>query len=172
MLSPNHSEHSDTILIQKAIASGIRFLAIREHSEKQIEQKLLKKGFASHIINESLTSLCSRGYLSNERYCFSFVDSKKQKGQGPIRIEYELQQQAIPQSLIDHALKYDQNEWDHLCLYVLQKKNQKHPIEKSHSSGKQYYSLEKAKLIRFMQYRGFSLSQIQWAFKQLISSFH
>ncbi len=80
---------------KKAISSGCRMLAIREHSEKQIRLKLLKKGLGLQAVNHCLDYLNNENWLSETRFCNAFIRSKAAKGQGLIRIELELLQQNI-----------------------------------------------------------------------------
>ena len=90
--------------VQKAINSGCRMLVVREHSEKQIRLKLIQKGFGLESVDRCVDYLVSENWLSESRFCNAFIRSKAGKGQGLVRIEFELQQQGIQQSIIELQL--------------------------------------------------------------------
>jgi len=73
----------------------LRLLARREHSKKELLQKLVAKGFnkilAANIINE----LVQEGWQDDLRYAENYARSRIQKGYGPVRIAYELQQNGV-----------------------------------------------------------------------------
>jgi len=163
---------------QKAINSACRMLGIREHSEKQIRIKLIKKGFDRNEITEAVEFLYESSWLSNERFCGSFIRSKAGKGQGKIRIEFELQQNEISQILIDNAFEQENINWQAECERVLVKK------VLSCCSNNDFYDVtfidnelkvtnrklefkNKLKIERFMKYRGFEPGQVKKAFLKM-----
>ena len=64
----------------------LRLLARREHSKKELLQKLVSKGFnkilAANIINE----LVQEGWQDDLRYAENYARSRLLKGYGPARI--------------------------------------------------------------------------------------
>jgi len=172
--------------IKDAIHSGCRMLAIREHSRQQIRLKLIKKGFKKEAINRSIEYLIDENWLSETRFCNSFIRSKASKGQGLIRIESELLNLGICQSMIEQQLELEYISWQQICERVLLKKIRLSSnlfgttlLELVHSSdGKNQTKLvtkskkQKAKLENFLRYRGFSTEEIKIATKKYISNEH
>jgi len=172
---------------QKAINSACRMLGIREHSEKQIRIKLIKKGFDKKEIIDAIEFLYQSSWLSNERFCGAFIRSKVGKGQGKVRIEYELLQNEIAQNLIDDAFGQENVNWQFECEKVLTKKILTYCSANKighESAGYNDISAEiflddevkianskldfnhKLKIERFMKYRGFEQDQIKKAFSK------
>ena len=108
--------------VKKAISSGCRMLAIREHSERQIRIKLIKKGFEREAINHCVDYLHNENWLSETRFCNGFIRARTGKGQGLNRIESELQGQNIDQTIIDRQLELEDIDWQQVCESALLKK--------------------------------------------------
>lgn len=73
----------------------LRWLAAREYSKKELQQKLAAKGIQSALVDEVINELAESGYQNDSRFAESFARSRILKGYGPVRIEYELQQKGI-----------------------------------------------------------------------------
>lgn len=73
----------------------LRLLAMREHSKKELQQKLAAKGFGRNDALEAIDELAREGFQSDARYAESYARSRILKGYGPIRIVYELKQAGI-----------------------------------------------------------------------------
>ncbi len=159
--------------VKKAIESGCRMLAIREHSEKQIRLKLAQKGFDLQAIKSTVDYLMTENWLSETRFCNAYIRSKASKGQGLVRIRAELQHQEIQQVVIDQELKEEDIDWQGVCEDVLIKKLKStlgsrfelkqidEPFEINKKKVKQ-----KLKLENFLRYRGFSGEEIKIAMKK------
>lgn len=172
--------------VKKAISSGCRMLAIREHSEQQIRIKLIKKGFERETINQCVDYLYNQNWLSETRFCNGFIRSRAEKGQGLIRIESELQAQNIQRTTIDQQLELEDIDWQQACERALLKKvrplldcfdetvldinNGYDGLVRTKSivmTGK-----NKIKLENFLRYRGFSLEEIKIATNKYLSIEH
>ena len=164
-----------SVELQKAIASGCRMLAIREHSEKQIRTKLLKKGFSKLVANLCVDYLLEHDWLSESRFCNVFIRSRANKGQGLQRIVAELAQQQIAQSIIKQELAIEEIDWQSICETTLLKKISVFPTyNKKIINGTSHYLQsvnikEFKKLENFLRYRGFSNEEIKFATKQYLS---
>jgi len=152
-------EHAEAI--KKAISSACRMLAIREHSKKQIAEKLAKKGFASETIQTALVYLIDENWLSESRFCSSFIRSKSAKGHGLMRIETELRQQNISQDCIGQTLLEDPVDWQNVCEQALLKKIRAYSMTDKKLI-KQDFN-RRVKLEKFLRYRGFSAEEIKTA---------
>ncbi|HMB73691.1 MAG TPA: regulatory protein RecX [Gammaproteobacteria bacterium] len=132
---------------------ALNALARREHSRLELERKLDARGYATQVIAATLDALESSGLIDVERFCDSFVRSRKSRGQGPARIERELTERGIDSAAATLALSQCE-DWNALARNVRQRKfGERIPREYK----------ERAKQMRFLQYRGFSHEQIRAA---------
>jgi regulatory protein len=93
-----------------------------------------------------LDQLRQGGLQSDERFCESFVESRVNKGQGPVRIRRELKERGIEAELSDRYLEIYDGEWRDLLRQVHDAK---------FGQGQVRESKELAKRARFLEYRGF-----------------
>ncbi|MDQ7048497.1 MAG: regulatory protein RecX [Enterobacterales bacterium] len=167
---------------QQALSSACRMLAIREHSERQIRQKLSKKGFSTEVLDPCINYLIEENWLCEKRFCHLYIRSKAAKGQGEIRIVNELQKQGLDKLTIDQGLHEELIDWQNICDQTLEKKLRLvpdyQPILESCVADDQRHMLlnknwplkQRIKLERFLRYRGFSEQQIKLSIKNYLSN--
>jgi len=132
--------------------AALRLLAMREHSRAELQRKLVQKGFSERKVEQTLADLSAQKLLSDERFTEAFVMSRRERGAGPIKIQAELQQRGIDNTLISDYLDFADPEWLELAEQVRQKKyGQGIPTE---YTGKMQQA-------RFLAGRGFSHGQIR-----------
>ena len=132
------------------------FLSRREHSSKEIYQKMSRKVESKEILLESIKELERDGLLSDERFAESYFQSRKRRGFGPLRIKSELIQRGVKENLFYSLEK--EIDWSSNALDALKKKlNGKMPQE----------TKEILKLKNFLNYRGFEFQDIDKAFSML-----
>jgi len=102
-------------------------------------------------IAQAITELKQGGWLSDERYAEAYIRMRQLKGFGPIRIAMELSERGVKESIVDAFLDASDEIWQQTLVQQYQKKYKKKTIEDYN---------DKAKRIRFLQYRGFPLDQI------------
>jgi len=156
------TSEEQTEAIKKAISSACRMLAIREHSKKQIGEKLARKGFGSETIQTTLRYLIDENWLNENRFCSSFIRSKSAKGQGLLRIETELRQQNISQDCIRQTLIEEPVDWQNICEQTLLKKIRAYSVTDKNLIKEDF--AQRVKLEKFLKYRGFSAEEIKTAF--------
>jgi len=137
--------------------AAMNLLAMREHSVKELKEKLTKKFKQPVDIDEVVAKLISDGLQSDERFTEAYIKMRQRQGKGAIAIKQELKVRGVTEDIINHYLNEVQN-WGELALQVYFKK---FGCEDSTNIN------EKAKRIRFLAARGFSADQIQYVFKQL-----
>ena len=59
-----------------AYDKALSLLAVREHNRRELSEKLVNKGFKAMETEEALDRLENEGYLSERRYCQSFLRSR------------------------------------------------------------------------------------------------
>tara|TARA_B100001287_G_scaffold12279_1_gene9230 strand:+ start:228 stop:689 length:462 start_codon:yes stop_codon:yes gene_type:complete len=132
------------------------FLSRREHSSKEIFQKMSRKVESKEMLLESIKELERDGLLSDERFAESYFQSRKRRGFGPLRIKSELIQRGVKENLFYSLEK--EIDWSSNALDALKKKlNGKVPQE----------TKEILKLKNFLNYRGFEFQDIDKAFSML-----
>ena len=126
--------------------AAMNLLAQREYSRKELFRKLGHLSQDSELIDEVLNWLERDRLLSDDRFVEGFVRSRIQKGHGPMRISQDLRQKGVASEVISLALEAAEVDWYELAENTRKKKFG----EVSPSDAK-----EKARQIRFLQYRGF-----------------
>ena len=130
---------------------AVRLLSRREHSAFEIRDKLLKRDFDSEEIDRVIIELQQGGWLSDERFAEAYIRMRQLKGFGPVRIAMELNERGVKEHIVDDYLHADDDSWRQTLEQQYRKKYKDKPIDD--------YS-DKAKRIRFLQYRGFALDVI------------
>ncbi|MCU7960764.1 MAG: recombination regulator RecX [gamma proteobacterium symbiont of Bathyaustriella thionipta] len=131
---------------------AIRLLAIREHSQYELQQKLLRRGFEEAAINTELQKLKQQDLLNENRFAEQYVHYRRGRGYGPLRITMELQQKRVPEDLIACFVDEHDDSWQQDMLRVYRKKFANRPAAD--------YK-ERMRRARFLQYRGFSAEAIR-----------
>jgi len=142
----------------EARKKAMDLLARREHARAELEQKLASAGFDAEVAEEAVQRLVDEGLQSDRRFVESFVQSRIRQGKGPVRIHADLGQRGIAAGLVDEILQQAGEDWYALAREVRAKKfGPSPPVE----------FRDKARQMRFLQYRGFEPDQVQAA----VSSF-
>jgi regulatory protein len=136
-------------LSAKSVA--VRLLARREHSAYEIRNKLHKRDFDEAEIEQAIIELQQGGWLSDERYAEAYIRMRQLKGFGPVRISIELNERGVKESIVDACLQTADGNWRQILEQQYLKKYKNNPIEDYN---------DKAKRIRFLQYRGFTLDMV------------
>ena len=136
---------------QSAKSVAVRLLSRREHSAFEIRDKLAKREFDSSEIEQAIVELIQGDWLSDERFAEAYIRMRQLKGFGPIRISIELNERGVKESIVETYLHAGETSWSQTLVEQYKKKYKNKAIED--------YS-DKAKRIRFLQYRGFSLDNI------------
>ena len=64
------------------------FLSRREHSKKELFNKLFRRVNDLELLNQEIDRLASEGLQSDERFSEAYIRSKTQAGYGPIKIKW------------------------------------------------------------------------------------
>ena len=130
---------------------AVRLLSRREHSAFEIRDKLQKRDFDENEIAQAIVELQQGGWLSDERFAEAYIRMRQLKGFGPIRIAIELNERGVDEIIVDEYLHADDEAWQQTLVQQYRKKYRNKAIADYN---------DKAKRIRFLQYRGFPLDQI------------
>ena len=135
----------------------MQYLARREYSRAELRGKLLPhvpteedfEPVATVNLDALLDDLTARGWLSDARAATQFVHAKRSRF-GTQRIAHELRQRGIGEELISAALPALKESEPEAAREVWQRKFGSLPQD----------AKEKARQVRFLQSRGFSLETI------------
>lgn len=133
----------------KSIA--VKLLSRREHSVYELREKLIQREFSEDEVATAITELQQGGWLSDVRFAEAYIRMRQQKGFGPLRIVNELKERGVEESIVSQYLYPGDDAWQKNLRIQYQKKYKGKAIEDYN---------DKAKRIRFLQYRGFALDMI------------
>ncbi|WP_096360832.1 regulatory protein RecX [Sulfuricaulis limicola] len=138
--------------LPRARQLALGWLARREHSRREIYNKLLKKGCAEAIAAEVVRQLETERLLSDDRFMESLIQARRNRGYGPLRIQKELQEKGVAPEAIANWLDATSRDWIDDIRRVQRKKFGAR-LPRNYT--------ERARQARFLQYRGFTYDQIQ-----------
>lgn len=144
----------DTVTVLRRRAMDL--LARREHSRRELRDKMLARIEAVTGIDGVLDRLEQEGLLSDRRFAEAFVRSRIGRGQGPVRIRQELRQRGVDEITAAQALEEQGCDWFALAEQVAHRK---------FGAESALDQRELARRLRFLQYRGFTAEQGRAALK-------
>ena len=98
-----------------AYERAIRLLAVREHTEKEIRQKLSAKGYSAEEIDSAVSKLIAERSLSEERFADSYIRSRLRKSpEGKSILRMRLKEKGTPSDVADSALSAAWERGDYL----------------------------------------------------------
>jgi regulatory protein len=149
LFSPEKDDRYSSPL--EARKKAMDYLARREYGNKELKKKLATAGFYREAIDPAVAQLVADGLQSDRRFVEAFVQSRINQGKGPTRILVDLSQRGIDESLTGEILSDCGEDWWALARAVRCRKfGQSLPADFK----------EKARQMRFLQYRGFQSEQI------------
>lgn len=139
---------SDTVKIRRLM---LEMLAQREHSAWELRYKLNARGHPSHLIEDLLDALYAENLQSDQRFAESYIRARVERGFGPYRIAAELKERGVSEDLIAACLKEGEDDWSRRAAEVRRKR---------FGSALPSSLKERARQMRFLQYRGFTHEQV------------
>lgn len=110
--------------IEKAKDYAFLLLKFRMRSEKELAARLKKKKFDDEIINETLSFLKDKGFIDDNYFAKTWIESRIKKPLGIRRLKQELKLKGVDKEIIDRQIeevKKDYSEED-VVLAVVRKK--------------------------------------------------
>lgn len=145
--------------MSKVLDCALRLLARREHSTKELSDKLKQKGFAYEEISEALDSCRRLNYQCDQRFTEVYIRSRIRQGYGPLKISQELKARGVDADLIYQEMQHQRAHWLTHALNVWEKK----------CKGQIDLSVQEIqKQQRFMLYRGFDMDIISQVVKEWV----
>lgn len=169
--SVNHCDDSDPFLAGEVTAekspellqidpadirfAAMNFLARREHTRRELHQKLQRRFPDAALVAVELQKLSDENLQSDERFGENFVQYRAGLGFGFMHVRQDMRQRGL--SDVQIALAFDCAEIDWVALaeeVYLKKFGEIPPVDIK----------AKAKRVRYMQYRGFGADEYQHLF--------
>jgi regulatory protein len=133
---------------------ALDIISRREHSKKEVRDKLLKKFDDLSVIEDVIEKLIKNSLLNDSRYAEMYTRARKRKGFGPKRIGYELNSRGVSETLSSIAIK-EEGGWLEAAENAFNKK---------FKDGISLDFKTKLKQKSFLQNRGFSFKEIDSIF--------
>ena len=132
-------------------------LSRREHSQKEIIDKLQDRVGSKQKLFEELNTLSEENLQSDERFAESYTRSRSVKGFGPEKISFELKSKGINENLVDKMVYSDEINWMEIIRLEYEKKFNIHDNFSDED-------INRAK--KFLLQRGFNFEQINKLFEK------
>ena len=106
----------------QAQPTALRLLTQREHSQRELYQKLSQRGFPREVIEHTLNTLRDEGWQSDARFAASYLRSRLARGHGALTIAAELRSRGVDAEAIEAAWQEESPDW--FALAVTQRRRQ------------------------------------------------
>ena len=138
---------------RRCIDTAYSVLAVREHSRQELYWKLRRREWCDEAeIDDLLDALETDNILSDDRYAESLVRLSLYRGHGRLKIRHKLHEAGVATSLIQkHLEDADINWYSQIHDVRIKKCGETLPKEFA----------DKAKLSRFLAWRGFETELIR-----------
>lgn len=156
MRKKKRSESSGETPEQAARRIALDLLARREHSRQELAVKLAQREVDDDVIQVTLDALQAENLLSEKRFVEQFVRSRIARGDGPMKIRAELARRGIDPGSAEREIDSQDPDWSLLAESQRRKRfGAAVPSEFN----------ERARQARFLQGRGFGMTEIRRALK-------
>ena len=133
---------------------ALDIISRREHSQKELTDKLVKKYDVPELISSVIHNLIEKNLLNDLRFSQAYVVARKRKGFGPKKIGYELVSRGVNENTASEVIDAE-GGWNEAALKAFNKKFKA-------GIGEDFKEQNKQKV--FLQNRGFSFQEIDSVF--------
>lgn len=112
------------------------------------------RGFSEELIGDALDALEAENLLSDRRFTENFVLQRTARGQGPLKIRYELRERGVSDDLTAQFIEADRQGW---CKRALAVRHKRFGAERPEDMK------ERSRQARFLEQRGFEQEHIRYA---------
>ena len=133
---------------------SLDLLSRREHSRKEIKEKLLLRYENTEQINVVLEKLVSNNLINDSRFAEAYVLNRKRKGFGPKKIIFELISKGVKESIANEVIEIE-GGWIEAARSAFKKK---------YKDDQNIETKEQLKQKTFLQNRGFGFKEIESVF--------
>lgn len=150
--------------MREAIEVAVGLLARREHSVRQLNQKLAKRGFDEPAITSAIASCQRLNLQSDTRFAEATCRSRIGRGYGPLMIKQLLQHEGVASDIIERVFEEFNRDIDwvaEVSSVWVKKYRVYDPEDKA-----------RQKQWQFLRYRGFDDATIRAMFQTLEAESH
>lgn len=134
---------------------AITLLAKKDYSSGRMNRLLRKLTEKEEYVDRVVRHLSENHYLNDAQLIINLINQHIKKLHGPKRIKQEIRKKDLPQELIEQKIEESGIDWYSMAKEArIRKFSETQPIEQK----------KKAKQIRYLQYKGFSMNMIFEAF--------
>ena len=132
---------------KKVLSSAYAFVARRSHGTKELEKKLLDKGFETNLVNNIIEELLRKGFLNDYDVAYRWAESRiKNRLWGRAKLYNFLREKNIEKDVID---RIQQEVWE----VFSEEDTARKAVDKRFPSAIQP---SQSKILSFLKSRGFS----------------
>ena len=132
---------------KKVLSSAYAFIARRPHGTKELEKKLLDKGFDTDLVNIVIEELLEKGFLNDYDVAYRWAESRiKNKLWGKAKLYTFLREKNIEKDVVDRV---QQEVWEEFS----EEETARKAVDKRFSS---VIQPAQSKILSFLKSRGFS----------------
>lgn len=165
----NEIKSSSELIFAKEIA--YKFLSSRPRTQKEVEERLRKKGFDDDIISRVIEEIKNYGFINDIEYARGFVfDRVRSKTLGKFALKQALLAKGISNEIIEQVLSERENVVDEFEI-ALALANQKLKQIKSPKKKKKNKNEQKRKIYEFLARRGFDWDVINSVIRRIFNDF-
>ena len=130
---------------------AVSYLAKKDYASGKLKKILRRESNDEELIESVMDKLLSHHYVDDSRLIEKELQKQVNKLHGPTRIKQELRQKGLDTLLIEQDIEDLDVDWFEICQQAKEKKfSDSLPVD----------AKEKAKMIRYLQYRGHSMAVI------------
>jgi regulatory protein len=144
----------DPASAEAARGRAIGMLSRRDYPRRALKARLADSGFVEAAAESAVAALEDERLVSDERYVESAVAGRTARGQGPIRIAFELRRQGVAAALVAAAVDARAPEWSERARELRRRRFGVEPARDAK---------ERARQVRFLIQRGFTGDHIRHA---------
>lgn len=142
-------DQDDAVAVE---GTAVKLLGSREHTRKELRYKLDARYGDADLIEAVLDDLERRHLLSDDRFAETYVDQRRRKGYGPLRIRSELAERGVGAELSARWIDDAAYDWADALAETAARKFGEAPAADMRSL---------AKRGRFLEQRGFPVGLIR-----------
>lgn len=145
--------------------TALRLLSGRDHSCRELGDKLRQRGFAASDIAAATTQCLHLNYLNDDKFARLYLQQLRRKGYGRYRIERMMEMKGLAVELIEDQVADQCGEAAQMadCRLALEKKLGKSECD-------QDLPTLKARLNRFLLNRGFSATIVRQILLEVLTA--
>jgi regulatory protein len=105
-----------------AYQQAMGLLVRREHSRRELKQKLRLRGKENEEIEAALEILSRQDFQNDERFAMALARSRQSAGYGPLRIRAEMAQHSLSSELINQAIEALACDWQEMARGLVERR--------------------------------------------------